>query len=513
MVRLLRKISIKALLQTLYVSVCWLTYICVNVTNSKGIAILLTLFVTIATYFFIDFLFKKIDKCPFQAIIQKDAKSKIRMFIIVAIACFVIMMVWYMAYYPGSFSLDSLSQYGQVMEEEYNDWHPVLHTLVFFALPIRITGEVSAIVLFQMVYFSILLGYLGMIIGEYIGVKQAFISLAYILLNPYTGHIMLYPWKDVGFALAGLLCMCMVFEFYYLNDAWCQKTWKMILWGIVIACSTLFRHNAVLFTGTLLIALFFNLKRKYWLQLTITVLVVLVIVKGPVYYFLEVEQPGSRVAETMGLPLTVIGNVATETPERLDEELNEFVYAMATLDEWKRNYVCGNFNSIKWAGADLSIVEEKGYSGVIQLMFKCFQYSPKASFKALFLLTDTVYGIENGLEGNVGNAITDNDYGIKYAGNETLKKFVDAYSVMIDKSILRYLRTYGVVILAMLLAILGKLNWKSWLSWKKTLLLLPIFIYDFGTMLFLSGPDSRFFFITFLVCPLVVLLALYQREK
>ena len=240
MVRLLRKISIKALLQTLYVSVCWLTYICVNVTNSKGIAILLTLFVTIATYFFIDFLFKKIDKCPFQAIIQKDAKSKIRMFIIVAIACFVIMMVWYMAYYPGSFSLDSLSQYGQVMEEEYNDWHPVLHTLVFFALPIRITGEVSAIVLFQMVYFSILLGYLGMIIGEYIGVKQAFISLAYILLNPYTGHIMLYPWKDVGFALAGLLCMCMVFEFYYLNDAWGQKTWKMILWGIVIACSTLF---------------------------------------------------------------------------------------------------------------------------------------------------------------------------------------------------------------------------------------------------------------------------------
>ena len=49
----------------------------------------------------------------------------------------------------------------------------------------------------------------------------------------------------------------------------------------------------------------------------------------------------------------------------------------------------------------------------------------------------------------------------------------------------------------MVLAILGNMQWGSWKCWKKKLLCIPILIYDFGTMLLLTGDDSRFFFITF----------------
>ncbi len=48
---------------------------------------------------------------------------------------------------------------------------------------------------------------------------------------------------------------------------------------------------------------------------------------------------------------------------------------------------------------------------------------------------------------------------------------------------------------------------------EETLYVIPILTYDFGTMLLLTGDDSRFFFITFLLVPLTVFLALYDREE
>jgi hypothetical protein len=44
---------------------------------------------------------------------------------------------------------------------------------------------------------------------------------------------------------------------------------------------------------------------------------------------------------------------------------------------------------------------------------------------------------------------------------------------------------------------------------RRLLMCLPILAYDFGTMLLLTWADARFFFITYPVCPVVVLIALY----
>jgi hypothetical protein len=232
-----------------------------------------------------------------------------------------------------------------------------------------------------------------------------------------------------------------------------------------------------------------------------------------VYHFLNVEQPGERVIETMGLPLTVIGNVAKETPEQMDDELSKFVYSMATQEQWETRYVCGNFNSIKWVGINTSVVEETGYYQMLKLMMKCFMVSPRASFKALFSLTDIVYGINTGLEGDVVPEITGNDYGIAYAGNQWIRTLLQDYSSLVNHSFLKYLRTYGVVIATIIVCIVGKINWKSWKRWKKLFLVLPIFFYDFGTMLLLTGEDSRFFYITFLLCPLLILFTLYEKKE
>ena len=91
---------------------------------------------------------------------------------------------------------------------------------------------------------------------------------------------------------------------------------------------------------------------------------------------------------------------------------------IATPEQWNSNYVCGNFNSIKWNGADLSIVETEGYIGMAKILLKCFEKSTAASIRAFISLTDMVYGIENGLEGDIKIIISDNPYNLVYSGNK-----------------------------------------------------------------------------------------------
>ena len=510
MKKYLKSIDIAALISALYFSAVWMAYIYLNLTSSVILTLVLTLFVAIGSYIALKFVIKKLRALDDLSGNELARKKKLIIFTAIAVVTFLLRLVWILAYYPGSFSPDSINQYGQALSGSYNDWHPVWHTIIFFTIPLKIFGKPAAIVIMQNIYLALILGYMTVTITEIWNIKAAIISIAYIILNPYTGYIMLYPWKDVGFALGGLLCSIIAVKLVLKNKD-TNKLWKLIVLGILLSWTTVFRHNAILFTAPLIVVLAFHVDKKTWIKIFVSFVVSLFVIKVPLYSVLGVEKPGSRVLESTGLPLTVIGNVVKETPDRLDDELADFAYSIAPQEKWAESYYCGTFNSIKWSdGIDTSVVEEQGYLGMLNLMFKCFKISPHASFSAAFALTDMVYGFEAGLEGENGAGITDNDYGIAYtdARNSACEELVTTYSSFINGTIFKYIRTYGVALFAMLVVVLSRLKFNSWKSWKKAFMLVPIFCYDFGTMLLLTGADSRFFFITFLVAPLIIVFAL-----
>ncbi len=511
MKKYLKSLNIAALISALYFSVVWMAYIYLNITSSVKVTLMLTLFVAIVAYITLSCIVKKLRELEGLKGNELTSKKKLIIFASVVVVVLLLRLVWIFAYYPGSFSPDSIGQYGQALTGSYNDWHPVWHTILFFTIPLKIFGKPVAIVIMQNIYLALILGYMGVTITEIWNIKAAIISIAYIVMNPYTGYIMLYPWKDVGFALGGLLCSIIAIKLVLKNKD-TNKLWKLIVLGILLSWTTIFRHNAILFTAPLIVVMAFYIDKKTWIKIFAAFIVSLFLIKVPLYSLLGVEKPGSRVLESTGLPLTVIGNVVKETPDRLDEDLAEFAYSIAPQEKWEESYYCGNFNSIKWTGVDTSAVEEKGYFGMLNLMLKCFRLSPHASFNAFFALTDMVYGFETGLEGENGAGITDNDYGIAYtdARNSACESIVTTYSSFINGTIFRYFRTYGVALFAMLVFVLSRLKFNSWKSWKKAFMLAPIFCYDFGTMLLLTGADSRFFFITFLAAPLIVAFALSE---
>ena len=510
-----KKLDVASFLTAIYAGIVCLFYFYLYITQKASLNVLFFFFVLCFFYFLFLPISKKLNQMegfPGQVL---SRNKKILTFALVSVLTFLFLMIWFIAYYPGAFSEDSINQYTQAITGNYNDWHPVWHTLLFFTLPLKLFGKPSAIILLQILYFSLLIGYMALTICELWNIKAALFSVVYIVMNPYTCVILLFPWKDVAFGMGALLCTILSVQLA-LKEKVPSKNWKLLLLGVFISSTTVFRHNAILFTATLLVALFFWIDKKSWIKILLFSCVSLFIIKIPIYHILNVEKPDQRVIETTGLPLTVIGNVAKETPYLMDDKLSDFVYTMASPEQWANNYNCGNFNSIKWSGINTSIVEEEGLLGMLKLMFKCFHLSTNASLQATFALTDTVYGFETGLKGDVQPYIADSSlYEIHYppTHNQSLLDFIYAYTRFIDTTVFKYLRTYGITLLVMLFITLSRMHFKSWISWKKAFFVLPIFLYDFGTMLLLTGPDSRFFYVTFLVAPLIITVTMHKKEE
>ena len=134
-------------------------------------------------------------------LITRDKKSKALIFAACVFAVTLLVYYsWQYVLYPGSYSPDSIEQYKQTQLGEYNDWHPVLHTWLFFGLPNLFSDSPALIVSMQLAWFSLAVAYLFYVLYTD-GCPKIFLAVAwaYIVLNPNTACIMLYPWKDSAF--------------------------------------------------------------------------------------------------------------------------------------------------------------------------------------------------------------------------------------------------------------------------------------------------------------------------
>ena len=479
---------------------------------SKNFIAILVLY---AVFSLVPKIHRGIEKISFEPSVSVIKKNKVIVFGIASGVCFIILLFCFIANYPGSFSYDSIEQYEQAVVRRFDDWHPAYHTFWIFSLPLKITGGwIGSIVLFQIFYFSLLIGYLAVTIYKYAGKCYAFISVAFILLSPFTLKIVMYPWKDVAFAISSGFCMLYAINIYFTNGKWGNKFYRIVFLAFMLASTTLFRHNGVLFSFFLLVALFFFLQKRRWFLLVVTTVFIFAFVKFPVYTCFKVEKPPYRVMETTGLPLSVILNVAKECPDRINEKTTTFVAKMTSVQpDWKEKHKIAGFNSVKFGGVDAKAIDNVGMKQIIQMMCHCFIVAPKQSILAIYGLTKQVYSLEH--ESGISNGIQENDFGIISNGNKRLLDMEDryVYGLIINTPLRFVLACLGSTILVMLAFILFKSNLKNMDDWKRIFLCLPIFTYNFGTMLLLSGDDVRFFYVSFIICPLVVLIMCGKRES
>ena len=405
---------------------------------------------------------------------------------------FAAMAVWYWIYYPGWFSGDSEWQLRQALSGEYNDWHPVLQTLITFTIPLNLTrGWKGSVILFQILEYALVLSYLCMTFMKYGNRRYALAAFAWIAFSPLTGAIVKQPWKDVTFAIFSLLLAAYAIHIFY-DAGWIRKPQNILVLTLTFTISTIVRHNAVLFALPMLLAILLSIdKRKWKIILLSSCLLLVVLVKGPLYSMLQVEKPGSRSVETLGLPMTVIGAVVTEDPSALDEETLAFAYSVASPECWEENYSVGDFNSVKFVDAcNTQPINEAGPLKVLAYMGRCLKASPACALEALLRLTGMVYVVSGPIDWKP-------DF------------FPPLIYSFLENSLFRYLCLYiGIPSLICIAITLGKCRLGAGEDWKKLWFCFALLLHNWGTMLLLTGPDFRFFYITFPMSAVIVFLML-----
>ncbi len=438
------------------------------------------------------------------------------------VLCFVlplaVFLLYYLAYYPGSFSVDSFNQYQQVLTNQYNDWHPVLQTLLAFKIPLLMTGGwVGSIMLFQVLAFAAALGYSFCIMEGIAGRRFTLVAMAYILLNPLTGNIATYPWKDTTFAIGALLSVAFAVRIFDTGGSWLRRKCNFALFVAVLAVTTVCRHNGILFTIPLLSAVFLQLDRKRVLALTLAVAAAVLLVKGPLYAALQVEKPENRQVEALGLPMTIIGGAVTMAPEKTDPDILDFAYQIAPKEVWEKSFHRGSFNSVKFeSSSGLSVIEEYGTGKVLDMTWRCIRNTPYVSAVSVLTLTEGLYAFTGRNPASITPAVNGgNPYGIELSPIiPGALELINAAQSYITKFLPHVFLYYGAAHLVLVLTVLAKCRLNRLRDWKKILFVLPVFCYNYGTAVLLSGYDDipRFFYYTLPVLP-VLLLFFFREEK
>lgn len=446
----------------------------------------------------------------------ENKKVALLLSLAVFLISFAIFYSYQKAYYPGSFSPDSLEQYGQILNGKFNDWHPALHTLIIFGIPNLISSEPALIITFQILLFALALAYLYYVLSD-TGCSKAFMVLSYlfIIANPNTSYIMLYPWKDSAFTIFATFVFAQLVRIYRTDGRWLFKWYNIFSFSLFLFLANSMRHNAVILTITLILVLlvFFKNARARVAVVAAAVILCTFVVKVPLYSLLDVESPDRRSTEVLGLPMTVLQNIYMEDREALSDECVEFMDSLATQENWKKYHRFSNFNSVKWSDEQISYkIEEKGARDILKYTFEAWKNSPVIAFKSFLSLTSMVWSIDSGNGWNIGYGITGNEYDIKAEFDTEKAEELRLYQQASNRSVTKYLFNFtGVIMLVLLLCALAKIGNGGI---KKAFAVIPLIAYNFVTMLLLTGHDFRFFHLNFVVAvPLLYILFMHTEKN
>ena len=427
------------------------------------------------------------------------------------------LLLWQVAFYPGGFSPDSVVQYQQALTGSYSNWHSVVHTWLFFCLPYQIFHHPAGIVFTQILLFSLAVGNLYRVLYRR-NCPAWFMVLTwlFLILNQQTARIMMFPWKDSALTIVALAIFTQLIEIYDTDGAWLNKWYHFLSFSLLCFLATALRHNAILLTAPLYIVLLIFQKkaRKSVLFSGLLVLCALFLLNGPVMSLAHVEAPGSRQMEVLGLPMTVLSEVYVKAPEALSEKAFGFMNSLATWQEWDQYYQTGNFNAIKWVSSLplTDLIEHEGIRSILRYTAQVFQSSPEYALNGFASLTQMVWNPASvsGWSTNLPFC-SSNDLGIIAQGNQQLAEILTCFSDSAESLFLSvFTHRIGLMILIAMFAAVanvgrGKLG--------RAFMVFPMLIYDFGTMLLLTGPDFRFFHFNFVVIIPLLYLILSERKS
>lgn len=417
-----------------------------------------------------------------------------------------------LAFYPGGISDDTLNQFEQAMGlRPYSNWHPALHTFLFFTLPLNAGPYIGLVVFYQVLFYSAAMAYLiYSLVNNGIRKWACILFVIYMLVNPFVLTYLMFPWKDIAFMIFAVWGFGCYIQIFVTNGEWLERKVNLVIFAAVLAITYYMRHNASLFVIPLLVIVIIYILKNKKLRLALAgVFVTFVLLIKVLYMIVGVENAPGRTVEVIGLPVTIWCNVMKENPDALSDSTREAMLSLASLEDYQGRYETGSFNGFKTSGyIDLDKIDTISLIEAAKYTLECFIYSPKESWEALAKLTDVVWDIDGKCMPCIP-IIVENDYGFSENYNEYAYNLVMTIILFCTDGIGKIIfGSFGFIMLAELVIGLGLLAWGR----KGIIHILPVFCYNFVTMLLLSGEDYRLFLITIPLAAPSIFMMLKDRK-
>lgn len=455
-------------------------------------------------------------KMPAPAARAQRSRTDWRVFAVGFVIALGILGCTFAACYPGGVNYDISNQWRQAHSGEYNNWHPLFHTLMMKLLS-SIVDNYSFMVLVQIVVFAALFSYLTAALHRS-GVPGWLALAVHTLVTASlpVRNTLVYFGKDAAMTLGIIGLTIQAVRILYTRGEWLKKPLHVIVLGLTLAYTTLLRVNALFFTLPLLLCVLL-VYRAYWKKTALAALsmaLVMALVQGPVFGSLNVVYPNNTVEESIGLPMTVLCDIRKMDPQALDTQTRLFLNDLVPSRVWQENYVLHNYNSVKFT-FPRELIAEKSAGELLGMAARAARNAPRTAFDAVNGLTDLVWDVTGKGEGYQKISNSGDIESARYSSatlNRLGRMFCRLWETPLEWGIFAWLtENIGVQLVLLLVVTL----WALYRRGVETLLLtLPTLLYDLGTMLLLASNDARFFHFSMTIAlPCMLALLFLPRTK
>ena len=143
---------------------------------------------------------------------------------------------------------------------------------------------------------------------------------------------------------------------------------------------------------------------------------------------------------------------------------------------------------------------------------KAIKASPGVSFTAFQKVTCPVYSVTDDYV--FSSAVVPYDSSFPIKGVSFLATILDKYRDFSVNAFPHLFMYSGFILWVLAVFVLAKCKLTKWHDWKKIFLILPLFIYNFGTMFLLTSAWDAcgYFYYSFLVAPLMLMVFISKNK-
>lgn len=248
------------------------------------------------------------------------------------------LLVWWLGWYPGFASSDTVDQLGQAQRGSYSNFHPAIHSMYLGVLSLgtRYPGLVS---LFQVLVFVGLLVYAAKRLIESGAPAWMAVGAAWILgVSPAIGPMTISLWKDAAFGLLVLWAWIELLSIANKPDR--SHKWPTLLrLGAALGGVWLFRGNGPITVLLLLavIAVVWRRQPKSLLAVGATTGATVLLVVGVLYNVANVRTDAIEPSQVF---LPDVAASFNTSPDSFNSDEVALLTALAPTRVWNSRYDC-----------------------------------------------------------------------------------------------------------------------------------------------------------------------------